>query len=90
MAQTSPTDLLNDLLPLLESRRAEVHGHATLLEVTDLAQLVELAANPKLRRYLLARLSDTIALVDPEYVDELARALLADGHTPKMVEGAES
>jgi hypothetical protein len=49
--------------------------------------LVELAANPKVRRYLLARLSDTVALVDPGHADALAKVLLAEGHTPKMVKG---
>ena len=32
-----------------------------MLEANDIAQLAELAANPKIRRYLLARLSDTVA-----------------------------
>jgi hypothetical protein len=81
------TDVLDDLLPLLTPHRPELHEHVTLLEAADLAQLVELAANPKIRRYLLARLSDTVALVDPGHADALARALLADGHTPKMVKG---
>jgi hypothetical protein len=81
------TQILDDLLPLLQARQAEVHVHAALLEVNDIAQLVELAANPKIRRYLLARLSDTAALVDPGQTEALAKALLAEGHTPKMVEG---
>jgi hypothetical protein len=64
-----------------------LHEHATVLEAAEPAQLLELAANPRVRRYLLARLSDTVALVDPGHADALAKALLAEGHTPKMVKG---
>jgi hypothetical protein len=81
------TDILNRLLPLLDSQRPELHDRAAVLEAADPAQLAELAANPKIRRYLLARLSDTVALVDPGHADVLAKALLAEGHTPKMVKG---
>ena len=80
--------MLDDLLPLLAPQRSELHLHAALLQVTDAAQMVEMAANPKVRRYLLARLSDTVALVDPAYLDALTRALLAEGHTPKIARGA--
>jgi hypothetical protein len=86
----APTDLLNRLLPLLQPRRPELHHHAAVLEVNDVAQLVELAANSRIRRHLLARLSDTVALIDPGQVQALARSLLAEGHTPKMVKGIES
>jgi hypothetical protein len=79
--------MLDELLPLLEPARSELHLHAAVLEVSDRTQLVELAANPKIRRYLLARLSDTVALVDPQYALALNKALLAEGHTPKIAEG---
>jgi hypothetical protein len=84
---TTRTGVLDDLLPLLPADRAELHDGVAVLEVNDSAQLVELAANPRIRRYLLARLSDTVALVDPGHVEALSKALLAEGHTPKMVEG---
>ena len=61
-----------------------------VLEVSEPMQLVELALDPRIRRFLLARLSDTVALVDPGRESELTRALLAAGHTPKMVEGLVS
>jgi len=83
-------NVLDDLLPLLEPRRAELHEALAVLEVNGAASLAELAANPKVRRYLLARLSDTVALIDPGYVDALTRALLAEGHTPKVVIGTSS
>ena len=81
------TPILDTLLPLLHPQRPEVHEHATVLEAAEAAQLLELAANPKVRRYLLARLSDTVALVDPGHADALAKVLLAEGHTPKIVKG---
>jgi hypothetical protein len=84
------TGVLDELLLLLQPRQAELHENAAVLEVNDLAQLLELAANPKIRRYLLARLSDTMALIDPGHVDALAKALLAEGHTPKMVKGVSA
>jgi hypothetical protein len=79
--------MLDALVPLLEPQRSELHLHADVLEVTDASQLVELAANPKVRRYLLARLSDTVALVDPGSVEALSKALLAEGYTPKIARG---
>jgi hypothetical protein len=85
----APTELLNKLLPLLQPRQAELHYHAAVLEVSDAALLVELAANSKIRRHLLARLSDTVALIDPDQVQALAKSLLAEGHTPKMMKGID-
>ena len=64
-----------------------MHENITVLEVNDVAQMAELAVSPKIRRYLLARLSDTVALIDPGHTEALAKALLAEGHTPKMVKG---
>ena len=83
----SKTDVLDELLPLLKPERLEIHENVAVVEVADRAQLVELAANPKVRRFLLARLSDTAALIDPLGVDALRRVLLAEGHTPKMLKG---
>ena len=82
------TELLDGLLPLLQPRQNELHDHATLLEVGDAGQLIELASQPRIRRYLLARLSDTVALVDPGQAEALGKALLALGQTPKVVKGA--
>src|SRR5262249_501466 len=86
-AMKPPTQVLDELLPLLQAQGTELHDNAALLEVSDAAQLVELASNPKVRRYLLARLSDTVALIDPGHAEALARALLAEGHTPRMAKG---
>ena len=87
---TPRSAILDDLLPLLQPRQVEWHENAAVLEVNDMAQLVELASNPKIRRYLLARLSDTVALIDPGHLDALSKALLAEGQTPKMVQGVSA
>ena len=86
MAKTS----LDNPLVELDPKAPELHRNAAILELAEPAQLVELAANPKIRPYLLARLSDTVALVDPGHADDLSAALLAAGHTPKCVEGIAS
>jgi hypothetical protein len=84
---SAPTGILDSLLPLLRPEGRELHLNAAIVEVAEPAQLVELAANPRIRRFLLARLSDTVALVDPGYAGEIAAALLAAGHTPKVLAG---
>lgn len=78
---------LDRLLPLLESASPELHRNAAVLEVADSALLAELAANPKIGRYLPARLSDVAALIEPGCAEELAKALLQAGYTPKRVKG---
>lgn len=83
MSSTRTT--LDLLLPLLEPLQNELHVHATVLEVDEAAQLAELAADGKIRRFLLGRLSDTVALVDPDSGKALENALLATGHTPKII-----
>jgi len=84
---SSATDILDSLLPLLQPEGRELHVNAAIVEVAEPAQLAELAANPRIRRFLLARLSDTIALVDPGHAVEIEAVLLAAGHTPKVLTG---
>ena len=84
---SSSTDILDLLLPLLQPEGRELHLNAAIVEVAESAQLAELAANPRIRRFLLARLSDTVALVDPGRAGEIEAALLAAGHTPKVLTG---
>jgi len=83
-------DALEDLLPLLAPEAPELHLNAALLEVADPAQLAELAATPDIGRYLLGRLSDTVALVDPGRGEDLWRALRRAGHTPRRLTGMET
>jgi hypothetical protein len=84
---TAMNKILDSLLPLLKPDGPELHLNATVLEVAEPAQLAELAADPRIGRYLLARLSDTIALVDPGHAREMESALLDAGHTPKVLTG---
>jgi hypothetical protein len=84
---TVKNEILDSLLPFLQPDGPELHLNAAVLEVADPTQLVELAADPRIRRYLLARVSDTSALVDPGNAKGVERALLDAGHTPKVLTG---
>lgn len=82
---SSISETLDRLLPQVQPRHNEIHLNATVLEVAEPAQLAELAADARFRGFLLGRLSETAALVDPGSAKLLEDALLAGGHTPKMV-----
>lgn len=84
-AENAAAALLEDLLPLAEPAEHEMHINAALLEVSAEAQLLELAADPALRPYLLCRLAPRVALVDPGRAVDLAEALRRRGHTPKVL-----
>ena len=84
---TVTNEILDSLLPLLQPDGPELHLNAAMLEMAEPALLVELAADPRIRRYLLARLSDTVVLVDPGHARDIERALLDAGHTPKVLTG---
>jgi len=81
------SNILDSLLPLLKPDCRELHFNAAILEVADPTQLAELASDPRIRRYLLARLSDTAAVVDPGHAKAVESALLDAGHTPKVLKG---
>ena len=81
---------LDPLLPLLEPDGPAILADAVLLEVEGLAQLLGLSRDPRIGRYLLARLSDTVALIDPGAEEDLVKALRAAGHTPRTAKGMES
>jgi hypothetical protein len=83
--KTSADGLLDDLLPLAEPSENELHIGVAVLEVSDPAQLLELAADTGLRPFLLCRLSPTVALVDPGRADDLTEMLRRHGHTPKIL-----
>ena len=80
---------LDPILPLLEPDQPAVLTNAAILEVQGLAQLLELSRDPKIGRHLLARLSDTVALIDPGAEEELIKALRAAGQTPRTAKGVE-
>lgn len=81
---------LDKLLPrITPSAEPEWHANAAVLETAEPSQLAELAADKKVRPFLLGRLSDTVALVDPGQADALEKTLLETGHTPKLTDGPE-
>jgi hypothetical protein len=80
---------LDQLLPLLEPDGPAVLADAALLEVEGVSQLLELSRDPRIGRYLLARISDTVALIDPGAEEDLVKALRAAGHTPRTAKGLE-
>jgi hypothetical protein len=80
---------LDPFLPLLAVERPAVLNGVALMEVETLAQLVELCRNPRVCRFLLARLSDTVALIDADADQLLVEALREAGHTPRTAEGME-
>ena len=78
---------LDAILPRVEVQKDEIHLKAAVLETGDAALLIELAMDTKLRRYLLGRLSETVALIDPDKVEVFEQALRTGGHTPKITKG---
>lgn len=78
---------LDRLLPLIEVDRTELHVSLSLLEVAEPSLLIEIASNPRCGRYLLGRISDTVAIVDGDQADDLAAELHALGRPPKKVTG---
>jgi len=73
------------LLPMAQPEQVELHVEAVLLETAAPEDLAALAADPRIARHLLCRLSDTVALVDPDAATELADALRAIDRTPRIV-----
>ncbi len=63
-----------------------LHENLPLLEVTDRMILDDLYADPRTAIYLLARLSDTVAVIAPGRAAALQTRLLKLGHTPKVLE----
>lgn len=63
-----------------------LHSGLTLVETAEPALLDELAADPRYGAWLVARLSDRVAVVAPGYADRIVKALVKAGHTPKVLE----
>jgi hypothetical protein len=62
-----------------------LHTNLTLIEVADPLLLEELRADRRLAPLLVAQLSDRVAVVKPGGEEEVMRALLKAGHTPKVI-----
>ncbi len=64
-----------------------LHENLPLIEVADHLILDDLYADPLAAKFLLTRLSPTVAVVAPGKMDTLLARLLKLGHTPKVLEG---
>ena len=65
---------------------AHLLQNLALLECADPATLDEVTAGP-LGRYVVRRLSDTIAVVDHAHLDLLVKTLEKSGYTPRVSGG---
>lgn len=62
-----------------------LHENLPLLETSDRLLLDTLYADPKSSRFLLTRLSDTVAVIAPGQTESLQAYLLKIGQTPKVL-----
>jgi hypothetical protein len=62
-----------------------LHENLPLIEVADHLILDDLYADLLAAKYLLTRLSPTLAVVAPNQMDALLVRLLKTGHTPKVL-----
>jgi hypothetical protein len=62
-----------------------VHDNLPLLETEEAATLDEFLADAVLRDGLVARLSPTVAAVDPERLEAVVARLKKLGHLPKVI-----
>lgn len=63
-----------------------LHENLPLIEVADHLILDDLYADPLAAKFLLTRLSPTVAVAAPGQMDALLARLLKLGHTPKVLE----
>ena len=62
---------------------ARLYRGVALVECADAATLAELMAGP-LGRYVVRRLSETLAVVDHAHLDLLVKTLEKSGYTPRV------
>jgi hypothetical protein len=63
-----------------------VHTHLPLIETADKSLLDMFFADPATRPFLTARLSDTVAVIQPDKFDVLLNRMKKLGHTPKILD----
>jgi hypothetical protein len=63
-----------------------LHDNLPLIEVADHLILDDLYTDLLAAKYLLTRLSPTLAVVAPNQMDPLLARLIKMGHTPKVLE----
>ncbi len=70
-----------------EEAKPILHQNLPILQVMEPFLLNTLLADAATAPFILARLSDTTAIVDPKQTDALLARLLKLKHTPKVQEG---
>ena len=65
-----------------------LHENISLLQMEDQISLDMVLADATASKYLLTRLSETVAVVAPGRFDALRTRLIRLGHTPKVLETA--
>lgn len=63
-----------------------LHTHLTLIEVAEPHILAELKADRRLAPWIVAQISDRVAIVAPGGDEPLIKQLLKAGHTPKVLD----
>ncbi|MEM7736313.1 MAG: hypothetical protein AAF267_11030 [Deinococcota bacterium] len=71
--------------PLPRAGEVIAHEGVSLLELADPADLSAIMVHKKIAPHVLARLSETEALVLPDSRDALLKALKQAGYTPKVL-----
>lgn len=69
-----------------ETFAAVLHSKLALIEVAEPALLQEIEVDPRTGPFIVARLSDCVAVVAPGKANFLVKRLLKAGHTPKVIE----
>jgi hypothetical protein len=67
------------------ANQAVLHENVPLIEVADARLLDDLYADERTARYLLVRLSGSVAVVTPGKFGDLQERLRKLGHTPKVL-----
>jgi hypothetical protein len=65
---------------------ARLHENISLIQMEDRISLDMILSDAVATKYLLTRLSDTVAVVAPGQFDVLLARLIRLGHTPKVLE----
>jgi hypothetical protein len=85
MNASKPSKTSRRAHPPRPAAEAVLHTNLPLVEVADPLLLEELRADRQLGPLLLAQLSDCVAVVKPGGGEQVMRALLKAGHTPKVI-----
>ncbi len=66
------------------STQTILHENLAVIEVNDKLQLDALLADRRTAQHILVRLSEHVAVVDPEQFDALLALLRKQGHIPQV------